>query len=55
MLVGEGFPKRVAFVQNLFVERKGEFTGGFFVAAEVVVFLGGFPPRGDGWLGGLWW
>lgn len=55
VLVGEGFPKRVAFVQNLFVERKGKFTGGFFVTAEVVVFLGGFPPRDDGWLDGLWW
>ena len=29
--------------------------GGFVVTAEVIVFLGGFPPHGDGWLGGLWW
>ncbi|KAJ0615434.1 hypothetical protein HanIR_Chr02g0074071 [Helianthus annuus] len=43
MFVSQRFPEGVGVVRYMFSESKGEGRGGFGV-----VFLGGFPPGGDG-------
>ena len=50
---GEGFAEGVMLVENLSPQGEGEGVGGLFVGGEVVVFLGGLPPGGDGGLGGF--
>jgi hypothetical protein len=50
LFLREGFSERAVLVEYLGTQMEGDY---FFRFGHGIIFIGGLPPGGDGWLGGL--